>query len=125
MYMTRKIARRRASVGFFEAYVSAMIYLKYYVDLVTTIQDDNISYHSENESVLLQALFEYQQCQMECAGDMSDEIDYVQDTVPVADERLSSSAYGARGSEDKSALLQSDAEQMLRVRKSMAHTSLI
>ena len=45
--------------------------------------------------------------------------------MPVADERLSSSTYGACGSVDKSALLLSDAEQMFRVRMSMAHTGLI
>ena len=44
---------------------------------------------------------------------MSDESDSFQDTVLVADERLSSSTYGACGSVDKSALLPSDAEQML------------
>ena len=58
---------------------------------------------------------------MECADDMSDESDYFQDTVFVADQRLSSRKYGARGNIQKSALLPSDAEQMLRVRVSMSH----
>ena len=66
-------------------------------------------------------LLEYQQCQMECAHDMSDESDYCEDIVPVADQRLSSSKYGSRGSVQQSALLPSDAEQMLRVRMSMPH----
>ena len=45
--------------------------------------------------------------------------DHFKDTVPVADQYLSSSKYGARGSTEQSLLLPSDAEQMLRLRLSM------
>ena len=88
-------------------------------------KDEHISDHREEESVLPQSLFEDQQCQMECAGDMSDERDSFQEAVPVDVERFPASTYGERGNLDKSALLPSDAEQMLRVRKSMAHTGLL
>ena len=92
-----------------------------YVDPVLSMQHDNSCYHSESESVLSEALFEYQQCQMECADDMSDGSDSVQETVPLPDHALASSTFGVRGSVQKSSLLPSDAEQMFRVRKSMAH----
>ena len=58
---------------------------------------------------------------MQCAHDISDESDSFEDTVPVADQHLSHSKYGARGTPVQSALLPSDAEQMLRVRFSMPH----
>ena len=64
-------------------------------------------------------LREYQQCQIECNHDGCSDSDDFQDTVPVADPRLSFSRYGARGSIAKSLLLPSDAEQMLRVRLSI------
>ena len=51
--------------------------------------------------------------------DVSVDINNFKGTAPVADEHLSFSKYGARGSIDKSLLLPSDAEQMLRVRLSM------
>ena len=50
---------------------------------------------------------------MECNQDFVVDAGDFQDTVPVADEHLSSSKYGARGSIDQSLLLPSDAEQML------------
>ena len=92
-----------------------------YVDPVLSMQHDNIYYHSESKSVLSEALFEQQQCQMECVDDMSDGSDSFQDTVPIPDHSLISSQCGVRGSVQKSSLLPSDAEQLLRVRKSMAH----
>ena len=58
---------------------------------------------------------------MECADDMSDESDSFQDAVPIPDHSLASSKFGVRGSAQKSPLLPSDAEQMLRVHKSVAH----
>ena len=56
---------------------------------------------------------------MECNHDSCRDSDDFKDTVPVADEHLSSSKFGARGSIEQSLLLPSDAEQMLRVRLSM------
>ena len=50
---------------------------------------------------------------MGCAHDISDESESFEDTVPVADQRLSSSKYGARGSVQQSALLPSDAVLLL------------
>ena len=67
-------------------------------------------------------LLEYQQCQMECAHEIYDDSDSFEDTVPVADQTSSSSKYGAHGGVEQSALLPSDAAQMLRVRMSMPHT---
>ena len=56
---------------------------------------------------------------MECNHDGCSNSDDFQDTMPVADPRLSFSRYGARGRIAKSLLLPSDAEQMLRVRLSI------
>ena len=56
---------------------------------------------------------------MECKQDSVAEADDFQDTVPVADEHLSSSKFGALGSIEQSLLLPSDAEQMFRVRLSI------
>ena len=58
---------------------------------------------------------------MECIDSASEDCDLFQDTVPVHDVCLPSSKYCARGTLDNSSLLPSDAEQSLRVRKSMAH----
>ena len=55
-----------------ESYVGAMTFVTCYVDPMLFLQHDNNSYHSESESVLSDILFEHQQCQMECADDMSD-----------------------------------------------------
>ena len=75
-----------------------------------------ILYEEDVENDLIDVLLEYQQCQMECNHEVCSDSDDFQDTVPVADPRLSSSRYGARGSIAMSLLLPSDAEQMLRVR---------
>ena len=105
-----------------EAYVGAMIFATPYVGPVLSMQHDNMFYHSESESVFFsETLFEYQQCQMECADDMSDGSDSFQDTVPLPDHALASSNFWVRGRVQKSSLLPSDAEHMLRVCKSMAH----
>ena len=72
LYLQRQHARMQASINLFEAYIGAMIVVTCYVDPVLSMQPDNMSYHSESESVLSETLFEYQQCQMECADDMSD-----------------------------------------------------
>ena len=121
MYLQRQHARAQTSIDVFEAYVGAIIVVTCYADPVLSMQHDNLSYHSGSESALSEALFEYQQCQRECADDMSDGSGCFQDIVSLPDHALASSTFGARGSVQKSSLLPSDAEQMLRVRKSMAH----
>ena len=65
--MKRKVAKMQALYDFFEAYVTAMIYIAFCVDPLSIIEDDSISYHSESECVMSDAFLEYQQCQMECA----------------------------------------------------------
>ena len=90
------------------------------VDPVLFMQNDNISYHCESESVLSEILFDDQQCHMECGDDMSNGSDYLQDTAPLPDHVLASSNFGVRGSVQKCSLLPSDPEHMLRVRNPMA-----
>ena len=102
-------------------HVGAMFFVTCCVGPVLPMQHDNISYRSGRGSALSETLFEYQQCQMECADDMSDGSDFFQDTAPLPDHALVSSNFGVRGSVQKSSLLPSDAEQMFRVRTSMAH----
>ena len=111
----------QAFIKLFEAYVGAMIFVTCYVDPVLCMQLHNMSYHSGSESALSETLFDDQQCQTECADDMSDGSDFVQDAVLLPDHVLVPSNFGMRGSVQKSSLLPSDAGQMLRVRNSMAH----
>ena len=61
---------------------------------------------------------------MECTHDYFSDNDCFEDIILVADKHLSSSKYGARGSARQSTLLPSDAEQMLRVRLPMSHSSV-
>ena len=57
---------------------------------------------------------------METVDPTLNEDDISEDTAPVAQLCTSSSKHGARGALDASSLLPTDAEQLLRVRKSMA-----
>ena len=68
---------------FVEACVGAIMFVTCYVDPVLSMQHDNMSYHSESESVVSETLCEHQQCQVEFADDKSDGSDYVRDTVPL------------------------------------------
>ena len=90
-----------------------------FIDPHVVNEKDIFSYEHDTESFVSGVLLQYQQCQMECNQDLFVDTNDVKDTMPVADEHLSSSKYGARGSIDQSLLLPSDAEQMLRVRLSL------
>ena len=81
-----------------------------------------VSCEQASESVVSDAVFEDQQCQMKCKQDCFADVDNFQDAVPVAYEYVSSSTFGARGSIAQSVLLPSDADQMLRVRTSMSRS---
>ena len=97
-----------------------MTYKVFYIDILLANDKEILSYENDTESFVSDVLLEYQQCQMECNHSACSDSDDFEDTVPVADTRVSISKFGARGSIAVSSLLPSDAEQLLRVRSSMA-----
>ena len=111
----RTCARQENVQSLAGAFLAAMTYIIFHIDARHPIISEIISYEQATESYPTDVLLEYQQCQMECNHDLCSDSDDVQDTVPVADPRLSFSRCGARGSIAKSLLLPSDSEQMLRV----------
>ena len=73
----------------------AMTYSVFYMYSRHNIEHECISYDNATESYPTEVLLVYQQCQMECSHDSCSDSDDFQDTVPVADPRISYSKYGS------------------------------
>ena len=118
----RKCLRQISSNDLADAFITAMTYNMFFVCPGLVNEKQIISYEQATESVVSDAVFEYQQCQTECKHDLFADVDDFQDTAPVADEYFSSSTFAARGNIAQSLLLPSDADQMLGVRMSMSRS---
>ena len=119
-FREQREAQVTASISLFKACVGAMTYVEFYIRRPHPPVDDHIPYKN-NDSIISHSILEHQQCQMECVDSTyNSDGDSFEDTVPVHELCALSSKYGARRTFDKSALLPSDVEQLLRVHKSMA-----